>query len=75
MKTIKREYITLTEEHETGYSLTDSSNVVSRWWVATADGNLSTGEHVYVSRNGDTAEKAYRALEQALSEQKWTIDV
>jgi len=75
VKTIERQYITLTEESETEYSLTNSSIAVSRWWVATADGNLSTGENIYLTRTGKTAEEAYRELEIALIDQNWTIKV
>lgn len=74
MKTIKREYVSLDEESETGYSLTDSSNVVSRWWVASVNGFLNTGEGVSVTRTGKTAQEAYRALEFALQEQDWEIE-
>lgn len=74
MKTIKREYVSLDEETETGYSLKDSSNVVTRRWVATVDGPLSTGEAVHIVREGKTAQEAYRALEFALYEQDWEIE-
>lgn len=74
MKTIERKYITLEEVTETGYSLTDSSKIVSRWWEATLDGPLSTGETVHAAREGKTAQEAYRALEFALHEQNWEIE-
>jgi len=75
VKTIDREHIFLNEEYNSGYSLTDGSNIVSRWWTAAAKGSLSTGENIFIEREGKTAEEAYRALEAALNEQKWTIKV
>ncbi len=75
MKTIERQYITLAESHIEGYSLQDSSVVVTAEWVASIQGPLSTGENIFIERKGKTAEEAYRALEAALNEQNWTIKV
>lgn len=75
MKTIERKYISLAENRMEHYSLQDSSRPVVTTWTATAEGPLSTGEHIYLYREGSTAEEAYRKLEVALIDQNWTIKV
>lgn len=75
MKTISRKYIYLAEDRTEHYNLTDSSRPITTRWTATAEGRLSTGEHIYLYREGATAEDAYRALEVALIDQNWTIKV
>lgn len=75
MKTIERKYISLAENRREHYDLQNSSRPIVTTWTATVEGNLSTGEHIYMYREGETSEEAYRALEAALNEQKWTIKV
>lgn len=73
MKTIKREFVSLSEGQSSGYNLHDSSAVISYEWVASIQGPLSTGENIFIERKGKTAQEAYRALEFALHEQDWEI--
>lgn len=75
MKTIKRDSISLAENRQEQYSIDNGVVTVATTWTATVEGPLSTGEHVYMCRDGKTAEDAYRLLEQGLNEQNWGIDV
>lgn len=74
MKTIKREYVSLSEGQSSGYNLHDSSVVISYEWVASIQGPLSTGENIFIERKGKTAQEAYRELEFALHEQNWELE-
>lgn len=74
MKTIKREYVSLSEGQSSGYNLNDSSVVITYEWVASIQGPLSTGENIFIERKGKTAREAYRALEFALHEQDWELE-
>lgn len=42
-------------------------------WTVELDGYLSTGEHVRMSRGGETFAAAVDALESAIAENGWTI--
>lgn len=75
MKTIKRDSISLAENQQEHYSIDNGVVSVATTWTATVEGPLNTGEHVYMCRDGKTAEEAYRLLEHALNDQKWGIDV
>lgn len=74
MKTIERKYISLAENQERAYDMVNGLTPTVTTWTATADGNLNTGEHIYIDRDGKTAKEAYRALEMALAEQDWEIE-
>lgn len=42
-------------------------------WTAELNGYLSSGEHVTMSRGGETFAAAVKALENAIAENGWTI--
>ncbi|WP_217181611.1 hypothetical protein [Streptomyces sp. AC495_CC817] len=71
--TVKRRDITLVEQVEHGISLIDTKTDIHRWWDASFDGPLSTGEDVSLSRTGDTSTEALANLEAAIAEQGWEI--
>lgn len=54
-------------------SLIDPVISLESYWDAELDGYLSTGEHVHMSRGGETFAAAVAALEAAIAENGWTI--
>lgn len=73
MTTVKRSDISITEQIEYHSSFGEAPRLNYTWWVADLDGRLSTGEHVSLSRTRDRFGAAKTAIEEAISEQGWSI--
>ena len=71
--TVNRKDITVVEEQEYLYTLDRGNEVISTTWIATLNGEISTGESVELSRSGDTFSTALFVLEHAISQQGWGI--
>lgn len=71
--TVNRRDITLVEQVEHEIGLAWIKGRPTRWWDASLDGPLSTGEDVSISRQGDTSAEALANLEKAIRENGWEI--
>lgn len=71
--TVRREDIELRERVVTEFSLMAGASDYTVGWVATLEGDLSTGESVWVCRRGSSAAEALTKLEAAIVEQGWGI--
>jgi len=67
--TVRRKDISLYEEDE----MTFGAGAVRQCWVASLDSHLSTGEQITMSRTGATSQQALVNLEQAITDEGWSI--
>lgn len=68
---VRRKDIELSEEQET-FEMFANSKILTTW-VATLNGNLSTGEEVSMSRDSASAGEALLLLTEAIEAQGWEI--
>lgn len=70
--TVNRRDIHLGEqvEYQRGFAI---EAYAERWWEASLDGRVSTGEDVAMSRTGNTFAEALTNLEAAIAENGWEI--